>query len=110
MSNNLRQESGDILLPYFKTSVDVKVREATEFETIRIQLKLLELYRRKVHLVVTGVNDIEIQIPVQVEGVGKATIYSINFNSKGVSRWVYLTVLLIGLSLVYLICKYRKRL
>lgn len=78
----LKELTEDRVQPYFKTNVSVNVREAAEFHTLRLQLAILELYREDLYIIQTGVNSVEFFVPVKVEGVGEAKVYSINFNEK----------------------------
>ena len=48
-------------------------------------------------------------IPVHVNGIGEAPVYSINFNRKEISRWVYFFSLMTLLGVVYLIYKFREK-
>lgn len=95
--------------PYFVTKFAVNAKEAAEFHTIRVQISIIELYREKLNVVQTGVNSVEFFIPVKVEGVGEAKVYSINFNHYEISRWIYALGVFFLLLVAFLVYKWRKR-
>lgn len=94
------------VVPLIKCAIVANVRDETEFKMLKGEFKLIETYTGKSTYVVS-INSAVARIPVDVEGIGEATIYNNNFY-KAPSRLLFFFLAFLGLALLYLLFRCYK--
>lgn len=89
------------VMPLIQCSIVANVRDETEFKMLKGEFKLVETFAGKSSHVVS-INSAVVRVPVDVAGVGEATIYNNNFY-KPPSRLLYFLLVFLCLALLYLL-------
>lgn len=88
------------VVPLINCSIVVNVRDEAEFKMIKGEFKLIETFAEKSKHVVS-INSAVVRVPVEVAGIGEATVYNNNFY-KPPSRLLYFLLAFVALGGLYL--------